>query len=171
MVLILILTVILSTIAFLLLAPIKLVIDSRSNNYSVYMPGLFRFGVYLNNNSAQWYKARILFFNINPSPIKKTTSEKKNRVKKKGMGRKITVPQIKASIQALPYIVRVKRIDADIDTGDFPLNAQLLPLAQAVNGRNVSVRINFEDNNSVYIELVARMYRVLLSFFKIKRIK
>ena len=48
---------------------------------------------------------------------------------------------------------RVKRLEVDIDTDDFTLNAWLVPAFSAVNGENISLQVNFEGHQSLLLDL------------------
>ena len=48
---------------------------------------------------------------------------------------------------------RIKKLEADIDTDDFTLNAWLVPVFSMVNGENVRLQINFEGHQSLLLDL------------------
>jgi len=48
---------------------------------------------------------------------------------------------------------RIKRLEADIDTDDFTLNAWLVPAFSMVNGENIRLKVNFEGHQSLLLDL------------------
>lgn len=58
----------------------------------------------------------------------------------------------------------VKKFYADIDTGDFPMNAQLMPLTLLSNNSTINLNINFENRNTVDIEIFTRLYKILATW-------
>jgi hypothetical protein len=55
----------------------------------------------------------------------------------------------------------IKKALADFDTGNFPLNAQLIPVAQLLNAKNIRLHLNFENRNTFDIELVTQLYKLV----------
>ena len=55
----------------------------------------------------------------------------------------------------------IRYLQANIDTGDYPLNARLIPVAALINGGNIMIKINFEDRNSVDLKIITRLYKLL----------
>lgn len=56
---------------------------------------------------------------------------------------------------------KVKRLYAELDTGDYPLNAQLIPIVQNFNNQDIDVKINFNNQNSVDFLIVTRLIKFL----------
>lgn len=48
---------------------------------------------------------------------------------------------------------RIRRLEADIDTDDFTLNAWLVPVFSMVNRENIHLQANFEGYNSLVLDL------------------
>ena len=63
---------------------------------------------------------------------------------------------------------RIRRLEADIDTDDFTLNAWLVPVFSAVNQENVSLQVNFEGHQSLLLDLRVTLGALLWSIIKAK---
>ena len=63
---------------------------------------------------------------------------------------------------------KIKRLEADIDTGNYPLNAQLIPLVQTINGSNINLNINFENRNEANIRISTQLYNLITTNLKHK---
>ena len=66
-----------------------------------------------------------------------------------------------ALIKKLLGSFSVKKLIAEIDTGDYPLNAQLFPLAQAISTDGKEVTINFKNKNTIDLLIETRLYKIL----------
>jgi hypothetical protein len=63
---------------------------------------------------------------------------------------------------------RIKRLEADIDTDDFTLNAWLVPVFSAVNGENVHLQVNFEGHQSLLLDLRVTLGSILWNIIRVK---
>jgi len=70
----------------------------------------------------------------------------------------------KGNFLKLSNAFMVKKFYADIDTGDFPMNAQLMPLTLLSNNSTINLNINFENRNTVDIEIFTRLYKILATW-------
>jgi len=66
------------------------------------------------------------------------------------------------------HAFRIRKLDMDIDTNDFTLNAWLIPAFAAANSENIRLRANFEGNNTMLLDLRTRLGAVLWAFIKTK---
>lgn len=69
-----------------------------------------------------------------------------------------------SSMKIIPQFFRVitiQKMDVEFDTGDFPLNAQLIPLVQLANGNNIHIQVNFEDRNYFDMIVFTRLYKFI----------
>jgi hypothetical protein len=65
---------------------------------------------------------------------------------------------------------RIKRLEADIDTDDFTLNAWLVPVFSMVNRENVQLQVNFEGHHSLVLDLRVTLGTLLWIIIKTKYI-
>lgn len=123
------------------------------------LPGYFRADLIFAGSLVPRLKFRVFFFTfkIEPGNHKKKAIDEKpiNKTKKQA---------IKNPFRLMKKIMRninIKKLHADIDTGDFPLNAQLIPVTQTINGKNINVNINFENRNNLEFKAVTRIFNIL----------
>ncbi len=62
--------------------------------------------------------------------------------------------------------LRLKKFDADIDTGDVIHNAWLIPVFVQFNGRNVNFRVNYQGVVSIVLILENSIFRILVILMK-----
>jgi hypothetical protein len=161
MIVLIIVILLILLIGGLLFLPVSIVADSNRKMYSVSIP-LYLKASFTELNE-KW-KIRFHIFHIPFSikyPEKKKPSLQKGKVKKtrKKKRRKFSVNRILTIIKRTFKSFQIKQLDANIDTGDFPLNAQLIPVVSRLNSKNIAIGINFTDNNSIYFRAVTRLYK------------
>jgi hypothetical protein len=59
---------------------------------------------------------------------------------------------------------RIRRMYLDIDTDDFILNAQLIPVFSALNSEHIRMRANFEGEASLLMDIRTRLGALLWAF-------
>jgi hypothetical protein len=157
--------VLLAIIAWLLWAPIRLKIDTRSGVYRVEWSRVV---------SADWlpeqgldvieirvffWKRKIALYRANgkkkkagaPKPAKK--HDEKPVKKTRRLSRQ--------SIRKILQTFEVRRCHLTLDTGDYLWNAWLFPVFWFVRKPNVRVRINFQGENELSLLVQNRLGRIL----------
>lgn len=153
-------------IAGLLLLPLSVVADSNQNRYFISIPFYLR-GTVMKVNE-EW-KFRIWVFQIPfyiTSLKKKKSIQQQSEAIKKPKKRKLNMDKIFRVIRGIYRSIRIKRLKANIDTGDYPLNAQLIPVVSQINNTNITIGINFEDMNSIYLNAVTHLYKIIWIFIR-----
>jgi hypothetical protein len=64
--------------------------------------------------------------------------------------------------------LRIRRLEANIDTDDFSLNAWLVPVFSAVNRDKIRLQVNFEGYQYLLLDLRLTLGVLIYSFFKSK---
>ncbi len=148
----------------ILFIPLRLVVNTRSNQYYLNLPGYLRIDVLLGLSKKPSIKFRLFFFTFKIEPFE----SKKDKFKKTGKAPKFNKNRRDKSTGARVTFVRsclrqikIKKLVADIDTGDFPLNAQLIPVAQRINNKNVNLNINFTNQNNIELVTYTQIYRFI----------
>lgn len=135
---------------WLLLVPVILYTNTDRNRYLLTLPGIFRV-VVVPANGLFHIRGWIFFipFRFNPFKPGKKKERKKPRRKKKIKWRSGNFRMMRGALRAF----RVKRLEADIDTDDFTLNAWLVPAFSMINGENIRLQVNFEGHQSLLLDL------------------
>ncbi len=171
MVVLIIISLIVLFITGLFIIPIQIVINTQKNEYYISLPGYFRVDLLFTRDYNYSIKLKILFFSFRIFPGKRRNSvrdveePRKNIQKtKRRKKQKITFSFIKKIIKCF----KIKKLNADIDTGDYPLNAQLIPIAHAISQGNTNIDINFQNRNVLDICVNTRIYKITYTTIKYK---
>ena len=65
-----------------------------------------------------------------------------------------------AGVRALEELIRsfsMKALRLNIDTDDFTLNSQLVPVFSAINSSSMSMTVNYEGDTSIFLILQNRI--------------
>lgn len=153
------------TLLWILLGPVIIYLNTDRNKYYVTLPGIFK---------AAWVSAGDLFhirgwiffipFKINPFKRRKKKNKEKSILPgKKKPGRRFgSVRMLKGAISSF----RIRRLILDIDTDDFSLNAWLVPVFSLVRSENIRMRVNFEGNAFLQLDLRTRISTILIQLIK-----
>ena len=154
-------------LAWIMLAPIVLIIHTERDRYQLMLPGVIKAGLVYRDGLLH-IKGWFFFipFRFHPMRMRRKKKEKKNQVpkkRKKSNNRKVPVRSMKEALGAF----RIKKLHMDIDTDDFMLNAWLVPAFSAVNnGRNVQMQVNFEGYLFMDLDLRTRIISLLWVIIK-----
>lgn len=148
-----------------LVVPLQLEINSKKEKYRVRLYGYT--STRLITNRHEWMiRIWIFFIPFRYFPFRsgkrressnEGTKKSKSSKRKKKMRRRTN----RAFIKKLPSCFKIKKLKVEMDTGDFPLNAQLFPLAQTISSGGRQVSINFENHNSIDLLIETRLYKIL----------
>jgi hypothetical protein len=166
-------TIFLSLVLFLtgiLFFPLKVVVNTQQKEYYISLPGYFRADLLFANPMSFKLRLRIFFFSFRIEPGKRVaelteSSEGSIPIKSKRNRRSKNMLDY---IRRMITCFRINRLQADIDTGNYPLNAQLIPIAQRISHNNIDLRINFENYNRVDFYATTRMHKLVYAFLKYK---
>lgn len=147
-------------LAGLLVLPFRLVVDSHRSKYFIEIPIYFRAQL-VPDNQLFFLKLKLFFIPIKIRLDKKRKTKTKLRDTKQFKKAGIATFRMRQLVPKVLKSIKVKRVNADIDTGDFPLNAQLIPVTQFINNRNIHLQINFENRNNVDIEIFIQLYKLV----------
>ena len=140
--------------------------NPNRNRYLLTLPGVFRAFV-IPDKDLFLVKGWIFFvpFRFNPFRVKKKGKGKARDTRKKKW-RPGNIRMMKGAVRAF----RIKRLEADIDTDDFTLNAWLVPVFSMVNRENVQLQVNFEGHHSLVLDLRVTLGTLLWIIIKTKYI-
>jgi hypothetical protein len=145
--------------------PILVVIDTETNSYYIKLLGYFKAWIEVREDLK--LKMRILFFRKTYKPFQ---FRQKAHIKKSGLKRKPDIKRMMILIRNLLKSIKIRKLDANIDTGDFPLNALLVPVAQKINNRIVNIAINFQEINNLYFIAETQLYKLIILYIKSRSI-
>lgn len=150
---------------WILLMPVILYTNTDRNRYLLTLPGIFR-AVVVPDDGLFHIRGWIFFipFKFNPFVQWKRKEKRKPRKKKKSTWRSGNIRTMRGALRAF----RIRRLEADIDTDDFTMNAWLVPVFTAVNEENISLRVNFEGHQSLLLDLRVTLGALLLNIIKAK---
>jgi len=135
---------------WVLLVPVILYTNTERNRYLVTLPGIFK-AVVVPDDGLFRIRIWIFFipFSFNPFQVRRKKRKAKPVVKKK---KKRFSGNFRSMMGAL-RAVRIRRLEADIDTDDFTTNAWLVPVFSALNGENIQLQVNFEGHQSLLLDM------------------
>lgn len=150
---------------WLLLVPVILYTNTDRNRYFLTLPGIFK-AVVVPAGGLFHIRGWIFFipFKYNPFEPRKKKEKHKPRKKKKSLWRSGNFRTMQGALRAF----RIRRLEADIDTDDFTMNAWLVPVFSAVNEENICLRVNFEGHQSLLLDLRVTLGVLLWNIVKTK---
>jgi hypothetical protein len=148
---------------WILLVPVIVFLDTDRNRYHITLPGIFR-AVALPADGMFRIRIWVFFipFTFNPFRSNPEKKQKERKKKKPTAGRRLkgSLGKGKLAIRALRAIT-IRKLELDIDTDDFILNAWLIPVFSAVNSGNIRMRANFEGQASLLFDLRVHLGQML----------
>jgi hypothetical protein len=149
---------------WILIGPVIIYLDTEKNRYSISLPGIFRAAAIPADGL---FLIRVWFFfipfNINPfrkrAGIRKKkpgNPEKQKRSKRYSGGLK--------SGMAILRSFRIRKLKLNLDTDDFIVNTQLVPVFSSINSKNIMMQVNFEGEASLELDLRTRLGALIWAF-------
>jgi hypothetical protein len=154
-------------ILWILFVPVILYTNTERMRFLLTLPGIFR-AVVVPKGGLFQIKGWVFFipFKFNPFKQKRKKETQKPRKKKKKKGRWWTgnLQTMRAALRGF----RIKRLEADIDTDDFTMNAWLVPVFSAINQENIHLQVNFEGHQSLLLDMRVTLGALLWNIIKTK---
>jgi hypothetical protein len=165
MILYILISLLLIFLLWLLLVPVIIYTNTERNRYLVALPGIFK-AVIVPEKGLFHIRGWIFFipFRFHPFQKKRGKEKDKSGEKKRRKWRSWNTGMLTEALRAF----RVKRLEAEIDTDDFTLNAWLVPVFSMVNGDHIRLRANFTGNNSLLLDLRVTLGALLWILIKTK---
>jgi len=159
-----ILTVVIGLVVFTIICmvviPIYFSIDTDEGIYLIRQPGFFSIRFFPGRNFD--VETRIAGIKVN---LKVVPNERREDPKKVSRERKRYSPS--AWMFLFERIVRsfeTKRFEMDIDTEDFALNAQLIPIAYFASKQPYSISVNFIGRNYLQALIMVRPVKLIWAY-------
>ena len=146
----------------ILFVPIRIVVNTNNKEYFISLPGYLRADLFFDKAKSFRIRLRMFFFTFIIEPAKR--QKKTKDPEKKQRSRKIKNPLL--LMKNILKSLRIKYCNANIDTGDFPLNAQLIPIAQTIQRENINLSINFKNENDLNLMIQTRGIKLIIVYVK-----
>lgn len=166
-VIVIILSIILIFLLWLLFIPFLLSVNTFTDRYKIGLPGIAVFSLYKTNE--KWnLKSKFLNIPVNIKNIMKKGKHKEshNEIKERNTSRNtpkmLQLKWIKKALMKLFKSIRIKRIYAEIDTGDVITNAALYPTIALLGIDQQNIYINYENKNNIDLIASIQLYKILL---------
>ncbi len=150
--------VLVSLLIFVMVTPLIIEVDTESEvPVSVRWKGIMRMQLLLRDDEPEfeWF---ILGFRIKLGRKKKKPVEKVEKKPRKGFS-------LRKGLQLLRTF-RIRRLDWDLDTGNFSTNAKLWPIFWFLSRKQYHLRVNFMGQNRLRFLIDNRLYRILGALMK-----
>lgn len=152
-------------IAWLLIAPLELIIDSSRERYLLSYRGLVKAVALADHKEVLSLKISLLGWPLRTYPLRylweKRDKQKKDiresPEKRKGKPWRPSRNQIRSLFNA----ISIKQLKIDLDTGDWTTNAKLFPVFFWMNRIRGEWQVNFEHRNAIGLHLHTRPYRLI----------
>ncbi|NND63240.1 MAG: hypothetical protein HKN48_08605 [Flavobacteriaceae bacterium] len=158
-----ILLIVVAILAFLLFTPIVLFVDTTSNEYFIQAKGIFKATAEPDENEFLKIRCQLFFYSFYIYPLRK----RKKNTGKKSAAKKKKKNKFRFNARKIGEVVRsfkLKRLELQLDTGDYVLNAKLVPVFVFLNYKLGSFAINFNGKSHFALELENRPIRIIKSF-------
>lgn len=140
---------------WILVAPVIIFLDTDHNQYLLTLPGIFK-AMLVPSEHFFTIEGRIFLFPFTYNPFLRQPDKKKNKKSAEKSIEKRNSKQIsglfKMAIQVLRSF-RIRKLELNIDTDDFTLNAWLIPVFSTLNSENIQMRVNFKGYASLLLDL------------------
>ena len=147
-------------ILWILLCPVRLFLNTDQNRYFISLPGVFKV-ILITPEEIIRIRAWIFFIPITIHPFRmkrKRTGKKSDKPVKKGRRWRFTRG---TGLVKVLRAFRIRRLEMNLDTDDFSLNAWLVPVFSVLNSRNIRMQVNFEGASSLLLDLRFRLGTLL----------
>ena len=171
MIWIILISVITATLLWIVLGPVIIFLDTQENRYYLNLPGIFKAAVV---PAGELFHIRgwIFFIPFRFDPFSGKKRRRKKKIRESGEPRRkkrsMKLSQGIKMGRAVMRSFRIRRLGLNIDTDDFMLNAQLVPVFSAINSQNIRMEVNFEGNASLLLDLRTRLGSLLWAFTRNK---
>jgi hypothetical protein len=153
-------------LVWLLMGPVIVFVNTSTNRYFLTLPGVIRAAV-VPTDELFHIRGWIFFVPFKFSPFRKRTKKIKKGPGTPDKKRKFKLPSGGIGMaRDVVGSVRIKKLELDIDTDDFMLNAWLVPVFSMVNGENARLRVNFEGSSSLLLDMRIRLGALLWVFIR-----
>jgi len=161
------LLILLLIILWLLLTPVIIYADSDENLYYVKMRGVFTLSPVFRNEEFR-LRVNVPFYTFYIDPTKEKAEKKKKKkekfkeveVKKESKG-KMKWKDMSRFISSIWRTFKLRKLELNIDTGDFIRNAWLVPVFHFASRDKVRLTTNFNGDFDLKLDIQNRLIRFI----------
>ncbi len=158
MILLVLVALVVVTITCMVAIPVHFSIDTDEGLYLIRQPGFFLIRFIPGKNFG--VETRIAGIKVN---VKGTPNEPpKKRVSRQG--KRYSLSAWMFLVERIFRSFETKRFEMDIDTTDFALNAQLIPIAYFASRQPYSININFTGRNYLRVLITVRPIKLIWAY-------
>lgn len=158
-----ILLVLILLVVWMLITPVRLLIDTRSNQYSVSQLGTIRLSYQLQATPS--FEIRVFGIRI-PQPVAKPAKTSAVRRPRTSSVRPRSLETWLLLLRGCIRSVKLTTLRLDVDTDDVVMNAKLVPLAMMVSGGVVQVWTNYVGRRYLLLTAECRVYKLIWPLIK-----
>jgi hypothetical protein len=166
MITLIVLSTVLLIIIGILFVPIRIVVNTAQKQYYLTLPGYLRADLLFGKGKPFKIKMRVFFVSFMLEPAKQFSNANDDNSRRKKVKTKNKIKRPLLLFINLLKSIKIKYCYANIDTGDFPLNAQLIPLVQQIQQQNINIGINFSNENNLNMMLQTRGIKIISVIIK-----
>lgn len=119
-------------------------------------------------------RIKVPFFSFYVDPFKlsrKTARLKRKKKPKSKKGRKLKLTFYLNWARAALRTFTIKRLQMDMDTGDFVLNAKLTPILFGLSQGDARLQVNYQGQTNLWLEIENRLVRFIPVGFRYLKAK
>ncbi|MEO9870589.1 hypothetical protein [Ekhidna sp.] len=165
MIVLIITVILLALIAWVLFTPIILRMDTIHHIYDLRLFGVVRTWLDLEQDELTFHlKLPFYHYRANPSFERSETIKKKKKPERKNFSFK-QAKRIRNVLRSF----RFSTLKAALDTGNYAVNAQLIPLGVFLMNKGFPVHINFQGNSYLMLEVRNTFWRISTAYLNIRK--
>lgn len=168
-----------SLIAWILFAPIHIIIDTTKKKYGAGLLGLITASIVKRKDEGTRIRIKVFFFNIYLNPFKFVNKEATAKVSESIIRKKkLNTREFRFEIFVLKTIwkivkkTKLKKFHLNVDTGDMIRNAHLIPGFALVNIGNWNLTVNYKNEFELIIHIEHRLstilWQIIINFIQYK---
>jgi len=157
-----ILFLLLFIMVFLLCSPLRIVVNSQTDTFSLRWKGIVCVN-FLFIRKQPFLSIQFLGFSRNYNLYQfgqKDEKKKQPKSKRSKKRSKLTFSKMRRLVQSFT----VRSLYINLDTDDFIVNGYLVPVFQALNGHNKSFKINYIGRNEIRLIVENKLYRLIKAY-------
>lgn len=150
-------------LTWILIAPVMMVINTERQQYMFSLPGVLTAYIIYRNDRI-YIRGWIFFIPVSIDPMKMRRRKKRSeeKVERKKRKKRKSRPSFGRMISKASRAIRLRRFELDLDTDNFPLNAQLVPLFSLANSnQHINMSVNFEGRLFLHLDVRTRVVAIL----------